>query len=89
MNDGEQMAIIEKIGVGRRDVDRPIIFFDVIGDGWGALQILELDDPRAHELLMAAYDIHDLNGRACVVDCGPFVGDTVKFVRLLRAARSR
>lgn len=84
----EELARIEAIGVGGRDVGRPTVFFDVCGDGWGALQMLELDDPRAVELLSAAYDVHELNGRMCVVEKERPYGGIVKYVRLLPPARS-
>jgi hypothetical protein len=85
----EELARIEAVGVGGRDIDHPILFFDVAGDGWGALQILELDDPRAVELLSAVYDAQDLNGRACVVEKSEPYGGTVRFVRLLPPPRRR
>lgn len=83
----ESLAMIEEVGIGGRDVSRPILWFSVFGDGWGALQIFEIDDPVATALLCEVHDAHDLNGRLCVVEKEREYGGTVKFLRLLRKPR--
>jgi hypothetical protein len=85
---GQQVAMIEEVGVGARDVGRPVLWFTVSGDGWGALQIFELDEPVALDLLSSVRDAHDLNGRVCVVDSSGAFG-SIRFVKLLPAARRK
>lgn len=82
----EELAIIEQVGVGRRDLNSPTLWFSVVGDGWGALQIFSLADEKAIEILGAVYEVHGLNGRACVVNRSG-TGNTVTFERLLPAAK--
>lgn len=80
----EQLAIIEEAGVGRRDTHSPILWFNVSGDGWGALQIFDLTSEDALAILGEVYDVRDLDGRACVVAKSDGI---VSFVRLLKPAR--
>ena len=80
----EQLAIIEEAGVGRRDTHSPVLWFNVSGDGWGALQVFGLASQEALDILTEVYDVRDLDGRACVVTKE---NRTVRFVRLLKPAR--
>ena len=84
----ETLAMIEEVGVGARDVGRPVLWFTVSGDGWGALQVFELTDPKAVELLGSVREVHDLNGRTCVVEKEREYGGIVKFKKLLRGPRT-
>jgi hypothetical protein len=85
----ETLAMIEEVGVGARDVGAPVLWFTVSGDGWGSLQVFNLNDPVAIDLLGSVREVHDLNGRMCVVDGGGTQGwgRPVQFKRLLRAPR--
>lgn len=85
----ETLAMIEEVGVGARDVGKPVLWFTVSGDGWGSLQLFALDDPVAIDLLGSVREVHDLNGRMCVVDGGGVQGwgKPVRFKRLLRGPR--
>ena len=81
----EETWMIERVGVGARDVGTPVLWFDVVdGMAAGALQVMRLDDERATELLSAAYEVHSLNGRMCRVEN---TDGTVRFLRLLPAAK--
>lgn len=78
--------MIEEVGVGARDVGRPILWFTVSdGDSGGALQVMELTDSRAQELLKAVYEVHSLNGRMCRVTVNDGI---VRFARLLKGPRA-
>lgn len=83
----EELAIIEQVGVGQRDCSSPVLWFSVVGDGWGALQVFPLAGKKAIEILRAVYEVRELNGRACVVNRGDGPGSTVTFERLLPAAK--
>jgi hypothetical protein len=82
----EEMAMMEEVGVGARDVGKPVLWFTVGGEGWGALQVFDIADDEARELLAAVYDVRELNGRLCVVEKDDGI---VRFKRLVRAARKR
>lgn len=82
----ETLAMIEAVGVGARDVGRPILWFSVSGDGWGALQIFELADEQAVEIMSSVYDVRELNGRTCVVDKS---GGLIEFRKLMPPARTK
>ena len=77
--------MIEEVGVGARDVGRPVLWFTVTnGIASAALQVLKLESDEARELLAAVYEVRELNGRLCHVD---LTDNTVRFVKLLRAPR--
>ncbi len=81
----EDRWMIEEVGIGARDVGKPVLWFTVTdGEGTAALQVLPLSDDRAIALLSAAYEVHGLNGRMCIVERNEH---TTRFVRLLKAAR--
>ena len=85
----ESLAMIEEVGVGSRDTGRPILWFTVSGDGWGALQIFDLDEDRALELIGSVREVHELNGRMCVVTKTAEYGGIVRFKKLLPPARTK
>ena len=82
----ETLAMIERVGVGGRDVGRPVLWFDVVGDGWGSLQVMAIDSDEASEILSSVYDVRQLNGRMCVVDRSD---KFVSFKRLLKPAETK
>ena len=60
----KQLAIIEGVGYGNRDVGRPVLWFStMISKGSGALQVLE--NHEAGKLIKAygVYDVKDLEGK--------------------------
>jgi hypothetical protein len=77
----ETMAIIRNPGCGGRDVGRPVLFFDVAGEGWGALQVFEVESDEARELLSSVYSVEKLNGKAVIVERE---GNRVSFKRLAK-----
>ena len=67
----EQMAIIKGVGIGIRDVGRPVLWFEVNSmDGGGALQVFGWEE--AAEIIKAygIYEVHSLNGKPCRVEVG-------------------
>lgn len=77
--------MIEEVGVGARDVGRPVLWFTVSnGEASAALQVFQIASDVAQELLAAEYDVKSLNGRMCEVE---LTDNVVRFVRLLRRAR--
>ena len=81
----EETWMIEEIGIGARDIGKPVLWFTVSdGMGFAALQVMRLDDERAVALLSAVYEIHQLNGRMCRIETD---GQITTFVRLLPRAR--
>ncbi len=68
MNDNEELMIIKGVGVGARDVGYPVLWFSVESEGTGALQVFRLDNPIAQTLLASVNEIHELNGKPCVVE---------------------
>lgn len=81
--------MIEEVGVGRRDTHGPVLWFNVTGDGWGALQVFDLTSETALSILTDVYDVRDLDGRLCVVEKEREIGGYTRFVRLLKPARRR
>ncbi len=67
----EEMAIITEVGVGIRDVGRPVLWFTAtLMDGGGALQVFGWE--QAAEIIKAysLYEIRSLNGKPCRVEAG-------------------
>ncbi len=67
----EEMAIITEVGVGIRDVGRPVLWFTVtLMDGGGALQVFSWE--QAAEIIKAysLYEVRSLNGKPCRVKVG-------------------
>jgi len=63
------MAIIKNVGFGVRDRDNAFLYFDAyISSNSLALQCLSVDEAVAMIEAYGAYDVHDLNGRACWVN---------------------
>lgn len=81
----EEIGMIEEVGVGARDVGRPVLWFTVSGEGWGVLQVFDVNSEEATALLSDVREAHDLNGRMCVVEKDD---GFVRFARLLRSART-
>lgn len=77
----EELAFVRNPLVGGRDVGRPVLAFDVAGEGWGALQIFELDSETARELIASVYNVKELGGKPCVVSRE---GNIVRFVRMVK-----
>lgn len=73
------MAVIKDPGIGMRDVDEPVLWFDTYtSEGIGALQVLDWD--RAYRVMRGVRrSISELEGRACWVETD---GTTMKFIRL-------
>ena len=67
MRENEELAIIRNPGCGARDVGRPVLFFDVGGEGWGSLQIFDLFEETARVILGSIYSVEQLDGKPCVV----------------------
>ena len=70
-NNGRRLAIMKDVGIGVRDVGRPVMFFSTyISESVAALQILSLE--QAYALLNQAqvYDVKDLEGKPCWVEEG-------------------
>jgi hypothetical protein len=67
----EQMAIISEVGIGLRDVGRPVLWFTTtIMGGGAALNVFSWE--QAAEIIRA-YDleeVHSLKGKPCKVDVG-------------------
>lgn len=64
-----QLAIMKEIGIGIRDVGRPVMFFSTyISECTAALQILSWDE--AFKLLdqSQAWDVKQLEGKSCWVE---------------------
>ena len=56
----KQLAIIEGIGFGNRDVGYPVLFFSTMtSEGCGALQVLEGKEAMD---LIRAYGVYDIKG---------------------------
>ena len=67
----EEMAIINEVGIGIRDVGRPVLWFTVnLMDGGGALQVFNWE--QAAEIIKAygLYEVRSLNGKPCRVEVG-------------------
>ncbi len=67
----EQMAIINEVGIGIRDVGEPVLWFSVnLLGGRGALQVF--DWRQAAEIIKAysLYEVHSLSGKPCRVEVG-------------------
>jgi len=77
----EESAIIRRPGCGRRDLSHPVLFFDVGGEGWGALQVFELDSEEAQILLSSVYSVEKLDGKPCMVEKDNGI---VRFKRLVK-----
>ena len=66
----KQLAIIKGVGVGMRDCHNPVLWFSVyIGEGVGALIVL--DWQRAERLIKThgIHEVRDLEGQPCWVNC--------------------
>ena len=82
MKDNEQLAIIEGVGFGNRDVGSPVLFFStMLSEGTGALQIL--GGKEALDLIKAygVYDVKDMDGKPIWVECNGGWGGTIKVTR--------
>jgi hypothetical protein len=78
----EQVAIIRNVGIGGRDVGRPVLWFDTyIRESSAALQIIGWE--QAGELLAGIREVRELEGRPCWVEAD---GGMIKFLRLWEPA---
>ena len=60
----EELAIIEGVGFGNRDVGHPVLFFcAMISEGCGALQVLEGQRALAFIKTYEVYDVKDMEGK--------------------------
>ncbi len=82
MNDNEELMVIKGVGVGARDVGYPVLWFSVESEGNGALQVFRLDDSIAQTLLSSVDEIHQLNGKPCIVEREGF--NLIRFRRLAK-----
>ena len=72
-------GIIRNVGIGRRDTNRAVLWFDVyISEASASLQLIPWDD--AHDLLARVYDVKSLNGYPCWMDVS--TPGIARFVRL-------
>lgn len=78
----EELAIIREPGCGRRDLGHPVMFFDVVGEGWSALQVFEINSEEGQALLGSVYSIEKLDGKPCMVEKADGI---VRFKRLVKA----
>lgn len=65
----EQMAIIQGVGVGLRDVGKPVLWWTVnTGDSGCALQVFNWEE--AGEIIKAygVREVHGLDGKPCWVE---------------------
>jgi len=76
----EEMAVIQGIHIGCRDVGTPVLWFGVKFLGGGSLQILGWDDAFTLLKESRVSDFTSLDGKPCVVDVDKGV---VTFKRLL------
>ena len=68
MSDSDRLAIISNVGIGLRDVGRPVLWFDVMDtETSAALQVLEWDDAAEIIKDYKLYEVHSLNGKPCWV----------------------
>lgn len=62
------MGIISEVGIGLRDVGRPVLWFTVyVTESSAALQVKSWE--TAAEIIsdFGVYEVHELNGKACWV----------------------
>lgn len=81
MKDGEQMAIIKNVKFGMNGSHFVQLWFEVVGEGWGAGQSLSVD--HAVDLIKEHNidDIKYLEGKPCMVD---IQNGVVTFLRLIK-----
>lgn len=76
----EQIAIISDVGIGSRDVGRPVLWFTVqISEHISSLQVFEW--AKAFEILKTVYDVRELEGKPCWVETDGIAG-TTRFIRM-------
>ncbi|KKL25949.1 hypothetical protein LCGC14_2400170 [marine sediment metagenome] len=67
----KQMAIINEVGIGIRDVGKPVLWFTTtLVDKTAALNVFSWE--KAGEIIKAygLYEVHSLNGKPCEVEVG-------------------
>ena len=67
----KEMAIINEVGIGIRDLEEPVLWFTVtLMSGVCALQVF--DWQQAAEIIKAysLYEVHSLKGKPCRVEKG-------------------
>lgn len=82
--DGEYLAVIRDIHIGRRDAPYPVYFFEVDTVLHGAsLQCYNLEDERTIHILNNCYKLEDLEGKPCKVHVKNS-GTTIVFKELVK-----
>ena len=67
----EQMAIINEVGIGIRDVGRPVLWFTInLMDGGAALQVFNWEQAAKIIGAYGVYEVHSLEGKPCRVEAG-------------------
>lgn len=65
----EQLAIIKDVGIGMRDVGRPVLWWTVyVGDNAGALHVFDWEEANAIITAYGVENVQDLNGKPCWVE---------------------
>lgn len=78
----ERLAIMKKVGFGLRDVGQPCLHFEAfISDAVASLQVLFGKDIEKVLKDAQAYDVKDLEGKACWVENDNM---TSKFLRMAK-----
>lgn len=77
-----ELAVIKDVGVGSRDVGKPVLWFTVEMLHGASLQVFDIESETAHKILGAVYDVSKLEGRPCEVETRGAAGSTVTFVGL-------
>lgn len=83
---GEDLVtgIIRNVGIGKRDTDRPVLWFDVyISESSAALTVI--DWATAHDIVGRVGEVRNLNGMPCWCDVSK--PGIIRFVRLWDAIR--
>lgn len=76
----EEMAIIETVHVGVRDVGLPVLWFGVKTLSGGSLQVMGWADAAKFIKEWDCYDIKSIEGKPCVVETD---GGTMTYLRKL------
>ena len=82
MADEKRMAIISEVGIGLRDVGRPVLWFTVhLDESSAALQVKGWEETAEIIKDHGVYDVKNLNGKACWVE------EDQRIIRYLGACR--
>ena len=65
----EQMAIIQGVGIGLRDTNRPVLWWSVhTGNDGSALHVFDWETAAAIIKDYGVEEVHSLNGKPCWVE---------------------